>query len=274
MSGENPDYFSLVQDKLRKREFKNYINYVEKVCKLSLKMKILPHLNIGALSYEELKQLKAFTASMGLMLESTNPKLSEKGNVHEFSPGKIPSIRIKHIENAGKLKIPFTTGILIGIGEDIEDRIRDLILINNLNKKYNHIQEVIIQNFTEKENIPYKPRKRIKVNDLLKIIGIARIIFKNDISIQIPPNLTERYIEKFLDLGIDDLGGISPFSIDYINPEKDWPNIDYLRSQLEKAGYFLRERLPVYDKFLDKPDFIMKEVLDIIKEIYNSSKFI
>jgi FO synthase subunit 1 len=273
MSGEKPGDYSIVQKELKKRNYINYIDYVNDICKLTLKNKILPHLNIGILTYDELKRLKDNTVSMGLMLESSSQKLMERGCVHESSPGKAPKIRIKHIKEAGKLKIPFTTGLLIGIGESLDDRIKDLLLIKELNDQYNHIQEVIIQNFKEKKNVVYSPQKKIQMKDLLKIVGIARVIFKNQISIQIPPNLTENLIE-FFRMGVNDLGGISPFSVDYINPEKKWPQVSYLQSLCRKNGYILKERLAVYRKFLNRSKFINKKVLNLIKEIYNSSKFI
>ncbi|MEJ2249724.1 MAG: 7,8-didemethyl-8-hydroxy-5-deazariboflavin synthase subunit CofG [Candidatus Lokiarchaeota archaeon] len=274
MSGERPESFHIVKNRLNISGYENYIDFIENVCNITLNSYILPHINVGVLSYDEMNRLKSCSASMGLMLESTSPRLMEKGNVHEFSPGKVPNLRITHIEEAGKLKIPFTTGLLIGIGETFYDRIKDLLLIKELHRKYNHIQEVIIQNFAYKDRISYKPTQEINVRSLLKIVGLARIIFENEISIQIPPNLTEGFIGDFIEVGVNDLGGISPFSIDYINPEKRWPQIDYIKRKCKQIGYKLKERLPIYQKYIENTEFVNKNVLKIIKEIYNSSKFI
>jgi FO synthase subunit 1 len=267
MSGERPESFHEVLIELENRNCINFIEFVQGICKNLLNYKILPHTNLGYLTYEEIKSLKSYIASMGLMLESSSMKLFEKGEVHECSPGKIPKKRIEHITNAGKLKIPFTTGLLLGIGESIEDIISDLFLIKEMNDKYGHIQEVIIQNFISKKNIPYQPKKLITVEDMLKIVGIARIIFENGIAIQVPPNLIAGFERKFIDMGIDDFGGISPFTLDYINPENKWPQIDYLSEICKDKGYELKERLPIYNKFIKKEGFCPENIKKVIYNI-------
>lgn len=264
MSGEKPDTFQEVKDKLSETSCNDYIEFVKDICSYLLDLKILPHTNIGFLTYNELKALKNFNASMGLMLESTNRGLLEKGGVHELSPSKTPEKRIEHIENAGKLKIPFTTGLLLGIGETFEDRINDLYLIKDLNDQYGHIQEVIIQNFVEKEGIPYKPKIPITVEETLKIAGIAKLIFKNEIAVQVPPNLIEGYEKEALEIGVDDFGGISPFTLDHINPEHFWPQIDHLTKICKQNGFVLKERLPIYDKFINKSEFTSENIKKII----------
>lgn len=268
VSGEKPDDFPIVRKKLKERGYENYLEFVVHVCKKLLKSSILPHTNIGNLSFKELELLKEYNASMGLMLESTSSKLMKKGKVHFNSPSKFPNNRLNHIENAGRLKIPFTTGLLIGIGENFKDRIKDLILIRELNEKYGHIQEVIIQNFVFKEGINYKPKKPINIKDMLKLVGIARIIFQNEIAIQVPPNLINGHERNFLEMGIDDFGGISPLTLDYINPDKSWPQIKHLENICLENGYFLKERLPIYDKFIKKEGFVsetIKKTLDVFK---------
>jgi FO synthase subunit 1 len=214
-----------------------------------------------------LKKLKEYNASMGLMLESTSLKLLNKGKTHEFSPSKAPSIRLNHIKNAGKLKIPFTTGLLIGIGESFEDRIKDILIIKKIYKEYKHIQEVILQNFTYKEAIPYRPKNPSSVKDLLRITLIAKMIFNNEIPIQVPPNLIKGYEREFLEAGIDDFGGISPFSKDFINPEHLWPQIKELSKTCQRYGFHLKERLPVYDKFIKKQGFISENIKKKIHDI-------
>ncbi len=267
MSGELPGNFIEVKKELEKRGYSDFILYVIEICKYLLEFNVLPHTNLGFLTYDEMKKLKEINASMGLMLESTSMRLFEKGKVHEHSPGKLPAKRIEHISNAGKLKIPFTTGLLIGIGETIEDIIKDLHLIKKIHNKYGHIQEVIIQNFVNKQGIPYQPKKPISIEKMLKITGIARIIFENEIAIQVPPNLIKGFEKHFIDIGIDDFGGISPITLDYINPEKKWPQIDDLKKICIDNGYFLKERLPIYDKFINKEGFCSENIKKIIDNI-------
>ena len=267
MSGERPGSFLEVQNELENRNCLDFIEFVKDICTYLLDFKILPHTNLGYLNYDEIKNLKKYNASMGLMLESTSMKLFEKGEVHEHSPGKLPKKRVEHINNAGKLKIPFTTGLLLGIGETIEDIIGDLFLIKEINKEYGHIQEVIIQNFINKQNIPYQPKKPITIEEMLKIVGFARIIFENDIAIQVPPNLIAGFESEFIDMGVDDFGGISPFTLDYINPENIWPQIDDLNKICKDKGYILKERLPIYNKFINKEGFCSENIKKIIDDI-------
>lgn len=273
MSGEKPDKFKEVKDELKKRNCNDFIEFVNEISSYLLDFNILPHTNIGILTFKELKQLKNYNASMGLMLESTSMKLFEKGGVHEQSPGKIPENRIGHIVNAGKLKIPFTTGLLLGIGESLDDRIKDLYLIKKIHDSYGHIQEVIIQNFVDKPGIPYRPRTTIKIEDILRVVGIAKIIFKNNISIQVPPNLISGHEKEFIEMGIDDFGGISPFTLDYINPENQWPHIDELKNICESNGYFLKERLPIYEKFIERNGFCPESIKKTIDNININNGF-
>jgi FO synthase subunit 1 len=267
MSGERPGSFLEVKRELEKTNCMDFIEYVKEICTYLLEFNILPHTNLGYLTYDELNHLKQFNASMGLMLESTSMNLFKKREVHEFSPGKTPLKRIEHIKNAGKLKIPFTTGLLVGIGETFKDIIVDLHLIKEIHNKYGHIQEVIIQNFVYKKGIPYQPKKHISIEDLLKITGIARIIFENEIAIQIPPNLITGFEKDFIDMGINDFGGISPFTMDYINPGNPWPKIIDLDKLCKAKGYYLKERLPIYDKFIRKEGFCSENIKKVTDKI-------
>ena len=267
MSGENPGKFEIVQKKLKEMNFDRFIDFIVHISSLLLDNDILPHTNIGVLPYEELKELKKFNASMGLMLESTSQKLFQQGGVHEYSPSKAPSIRINHIKNAGKLKIPFTTGLLIGIGEKFKDRVNALYTLKEIHNQFGHIQEVILQNFVYKKGIPYLPDKHLKIEELLKITGVARLIFGNEIPIQVPPNLIKGYEKDFLELGIDDFGGISPLTIDYINPSKPWPMIEELDQICSRSGFHLKERLPIYDKFINKEGFISENIKKKLQSI-------
>ncbi|MFX0023204.1 MAG: 7,8-didemethyl-8-hydroxy-5-deazariboflavin synthase subunit CofG [Candidatus Hermodarchaeota archaeon] len=267
MSGERSGSFYEVKKELEKLNYSDLMEYLKEICTYLLDFQILPHINLGFLTYNEMKELKNFTSSMGLMLESTCMDLFNKGKVHEHSIGKLPEKRIEHITNAGKLKIPFTTGLLVGIGEHFEDIISDLLLIKSIHDKYNHIQEVIIQNFVKKDGIPYQPKNLISFQDMLKITGIARIIFKNDIAIQVPPNLITGLEKKFIEMGIDDFGGISPFTIDYINPDNQWPQIDKLLKICKDNDYNLKERLPVYDKYIRKESFCPENIKKVINNM-------
>jgi FO synthase subunit 1 len=267
MSGERPGNFIEVKSELEKLKYSDFIDYVKDICKNLLEFKILPHTNLGFLTYDEMRKLKKFNASMGLMLESSNMNLFNKGRVHENSIGKLPEKRIEHIINAGKLKIPFTTGLLLGIGENFEDIINDLYLIKEIHSKYGHIQEVIIQNFVKKDGIPYQPKTTINFQQMLKITAFARIIFNNDIAIQIPPNLISGFEKEFIDMGIDDFGGISPITLDHINPENKWPQIDKLYEICRDCGYSLKERLPIYDKFIRKEGFCSENIKKVIDNI-------
>jgi len=270
MSGEAPDNFKVVQKELKRRNYRDFFQFVRNLSESLLDVNILPHTNIGVLSFAQLKSLKDFNASMGLMIESTCESLSNPGGVHENSPGKTPENRIRHITNAGKLKIPFTTGLLLGIGEKFQDRVNDLLLIKELHHKYGHIQEVIIQNFTEKIGIQYRPNKPISIEETLKTAGIAKLILGNDIAIQVPPNLIQNYEKEALEMGIDDFGGISPFTLDYINPKHAWPKIDFLDKICESNGYKLMERLPIYKKYINKKGFYSEKIKKTINKINNN----
>lgn len=267
LSGERPDSYQEIKDELKNRKCDNFIQFVIDICSYLLDFNLLPHSNLGILNYDELKKLKQYNASMGLMLESTNMDLFKKGGVHEFSPGKSPEKRIKHLNDAGKLKIPFTTGLLLGIGENLEDRIKDLLIIRDIHERYGHIQEVIIQNFEYKLGINYNPTKQISIQEILKLVGIARLIFENEIAIQVPPNLIFGFEKDFIDMGVKDFGGVSPFTIDYINPEKPWPQIDKLKNICKSQKYLLKERLPIYGKFLKKKGFCSETIKKRIDNI-------
>jgi len=267
MSGEAPDNFKVVQKELKKRDYSDFFQFVRNLSERLLNLSLLPHTNIGVLSFAQLKSLKEFNASMGLMIESTCESLSNSGGVHENSPSKTPENRIRHIVNAGKLKIPFTTGLLLGIGEKFQDRVNDLLLIKELHHKYGHIQEVIIQNFTEKRGIQYRPKKPITIEETLKTAGIAKLILGNEIAIQVPPNLIQNYEKKALEMGVDDFGGISPFTLDYINPNHTWPKIEYLEKICESNGFELKERLPIYKKYINKKGFCSESIKKAINNI-------
>ena len=229
--------------------YESMTDYLYDMCKLVIeKTSLLPHVNAGTLSEYELKKLKNVSASMGMMLETTSKRLNKKGEAHYACPDKVPIQRIRTLVAAGSLKVPFTTGILIGIGETFDERIEALLLLEKINNRYGHIQEVIIQNFQRKPNIAMAEHPEPSLNDMLQTIALARIILSPSISIQAPPNLEQEHIE-YIDAGINDWGGISPVTKDFINPQHPWPNIDALATMVRNAGFELGERLTVYPKF-------------------------
>jgi FO synthase subunit 1 len=249
--GERPEEFNEVKTALDDLGFQNMIEYLYFICDETLKNTgLLPHSNPGVLKKSELRSLREVNASMGLMLETTSKRLM-KTIVHKKSPGKDPDLRIKTIENAGKLKIPFTTGLLIGIGETIEERVDSLFEIKRLNDKYGHIQEIIIQNFKPKPGIPMESWKEPSLIEMIKMVAVTRLLFPH-IGVQVPPNLNKRNAQVFLLAGADDWGGVSPITKDYVNPEAPWPEVDDLRKMTEEMGLFLNERLPVYPDFINE----------------------
>jgi FO synthase len=210
---------------------------------------LLPHLNPGNLSPEELEDLKSVSPSMGIMLESASERLCEKGMPHYGSPDKIPEVRLQTLRNAGIAKIPFTTGILIGIGETRLERIESLLKIREIQQQYQHIQEIIIQNFRAKPETKMVNAAEPDLNELLWTIGIARIIFGPEMSVQAPPNLSPGVLSKIVKSGINDWGGVSPVTPDFVNPEAPWPHLSDLAEQTYAAGKHLDERLTIYPKF-------------------------
>jgi FO synthase subunit 1 len=232
------------------------------LCKLSISFGLLPHSNPGILKRSEFEKLKPYNASMGLMLETT---ASVKG--HEGCAGKIPETRIRTIEYAGQLKIPFTTGILVGIGETWEDRVRSLHKIKELHEKFGHIQEVIIQNFIPKPETLMASYNGPGIEEMKQTVSMARHLLPADIAIQVSPNLISP--RELINCGASDLGGISPETIDYINPESPWPNLLELRSMVDVP---LRERMPIYPEYVKK-GWYGKELKSLITSLSDAEGF-
>ncbi len=216
---------------------------------------LLPHPNAGVLSRREMQELKEVSASMGLMLESVAERLCEPGGPHANAPDKRPAARLAMIRKAGELGIPFTTGILIGIGENATERIDALLAIRDLHDRYGHIQEIIVQNFRAKEDTPMAAAGEPGLVELMTACAIARLVMGPAMSVQAPPNLSADYGPLLLS-GINDWGGISPLTPDFINPEAPWPAIDQLERLCADAGYRLRERLTIYPEYIDRPGFV------------------
>src|ERR1019366_5458873 len=210
--------------------------------------RLLPHANSGLLSANWIERLRQSNPSLGLMLESTSTDLAA-AHPPDRTPDKLPALRLKVIKDAGRLGVPFTTGILIGIGETMEDRVESLLAIKRLHQRYGHVQEVIVQNFRVKSRIPMAAWPQPDTGDMLRTLAVARLLLRN-MNIQAPPNLTENGYEKLLDGGINDWGGVSPLTPDYINPEAPWPHLLDLQRRTEAAGQRLKQRLPVYPEFI------------------------
>ncbi len=249
--GDKPELvFPEMRATLRHLGYKSTLHYLEAMCELVLReTALLPHPNPGLLSGEWVERLAAVSPSMGLMLETTNTSLLASGAAHDNAPDKVPAKRLRTIEEAGRRKVPFTTGILIGIGESAEDRVDALLAIGALHRRYGHIQEVIIQNFRTKPEIPMQASPEPTQGDMMRSIAVARLLMP-DMNIQAPPNLSDPYYDHFLDAGINDWGGISPLTPDFINPERPWPHLEELRLRTEAKGLKLRQRLPVYPEFV------------------------
>jgi len=269
--GEKPEEkYPEVLDKLNEiGDFNSLHEYHMHVCKMILDEGLLPHSNPGLLTFDELKDLKGVNASMGLMLESSSNKLCKNGSPHEKSPSKNPQKRLEMIENAGRLKIPFTTGILIGIGENFTERVESLLAIRDLHERYGHIQEIIIQNFHPKMETRMVNTRPLSINEIIKTIYCARLIFKDSLSIQVPPNLNVHHLDILLFSGINDLGGISPVTLDEINPEMKWPQIQKLEELCNNYGVTLKERLPVYPRFISS-EFLSQKVLKNVQRLLNN----
>ena len=249
--GDKPELlFPEMRDTLRHLGYKSTLHYLEAMCELVLReTSLLPHPNPGQLSAEWIARVAAVSPSMGLMLETTNSSLLAPGAAHDSAPDKVPAKRLRTIEDAGKQQVPFTTGLLIGIGETLQDRVDTLLAIRDLHDRYGHIQEVIVQNFRAKPAIPMAHVPEPSQGEMLRAVAVARLLMPH-VNIQAPPNLNAPYYEGLVDAGINDWGGISPLTPDYINPEKPWPHVEQLRLRTEAKGSQLRQRLPVYPEFL------------------------
>ena len=256
--GDQPErVFPAAKEFLKKLGFDRTLEYLAAMCEMVLeKSGLLPHSNPGLMGEDDLRRLRETNASVGLMLESASPRLLRAGGPHWKAPDKVPSLRIRTIENAGRLSMAFTTGILIGIGETPEERVDALLAIQAVNKQYGHIQEVIVQPFRAKPDIRMARAPEPSTEELERTIAVARLIFGGDMNIQSPPNLLAEDYPDLLKAGINDWGGISPVTKDFINPEAAWPQISALSARSAGAGFVLRERLAIYPEFSSRPEFV------------------
>jgi 7,8-didemethyl-8-hydroxy-5-deazariboflavin synthase CofG subunit len=256
--GDRPEArFAEHREFLKARGHRTTLSYLREVCATTLaESTLLPHVNPGLMAERDLAALREVSVSMGIMLETTSERLLASGGAHHGAPDKVPAKRLRTIELAGKLAIPFTTGILIGIGETPRERVDALVAIRDLHERYGHVQEVIVQNFRAKPFIPMKDAPEPTLEDLLRALAVARLVLPSDVALQAPPNLSPRVYPQLLAAGLNDWGGISPLTPDHINPEKPWPGLVELRRATETAGFRFRERLAVYPAFATRAEFV------------------
>lgn len=235
---------------------------------------LLPHANPGLMTERDLASLREVNVSMGIMLESTSERLLAPGAAHDRAPDKVPRRRLKTIARAGALGIPFTTGILIGIGETHAERVDSLLSIRELHERHGHIQEVIIQNFRAKPTIPMRGWPEPGALDLLRTVAVARLLLGPSMNIQAPPNLSADGYDRLPAAGLNDWGGISPLTPDHINPERPWPGLAELRRRTTAAGHELRERLAVYPEYTTREAFLDERLRPRVAKLVDAEGFV
>jgi FO synthase subunit 1 len=261
--GEYPEEISEYREWLKELGYSSTLEYLLFLCETAIGLGIIPHTNAGIMTRSELKALKPLNASMGLMLESTAIL-----DAHKECPGKLPELRLNTIREAGKLQIPYTTGLLIGIGENRNDRIESLEAIADLHREYGHIQEVIIQNFAPKSGTPMENLPAPSIEEMIDTICLARQVLPSDIVIQVAPNLIDP--KALIAKGVTDLGGISPLTIDWINPEAEWPDVKDLQDKLKPI--LLRERLPIYPQYVKK-EWYSNRISGLIEQLSDTDGY-
>src|SRR6266478_5849064 len=273
--GDQPErIFPEAREFLQRQGFARTLDYTAAMCEMVLERTgLLPHANPGVMDRPALERLRESNASVGLMLENVSVRLMRDGLAHFEAPDKVPALRLRTIEEAGKMSIAFTTGILIGIGETFEERLDSLFAIRALQEKYGHIQEVIVQNFRAKPDIPMAHHPEPSMEDMLRTIAIARLILGPHMNLQAPPNLSYTDFPRLLEGGINDWGGISPVTKDFINPEAAWPQIAKLRAETEARGFTLRERLALYPEFVRREEFLSPRVRDRVGALSGADGF-
>ncbi len=266
VTGEKPEErYQEAREWLKENGFKSTAEYLIHASELALESELFPHTNAGNLNFGEMKELKKTNVSMGVMLENVSERLTERGMPHYLAASKRPKARLEVLENSGKLGIPMTTGILVGIGETIEEIIDSIFAIKQLHQKYGNIQEVILQNFQPKPDTIMKDSPSADESYFKIIVALSRIIMPK-MNIQIPPNLSPKSYQSFLTIGINDWGGISPLTPDFVNPEFSWPEINKVEEDSKNAGFELKCRFPIYPEFFS---FISKELRNKMANIEN-----
>lgn len=269
VTGERPEQkYSEARDWLRENGFSTTVEYLTHASEMALSEGLFPHTNAGNLTKNEMLELKKTNVSLGLMLENSSQRLSDPEMPHQFAPSKNPKVRIRVLENAGELKIPITTGLLVGIGESPYELIDSIYAIKEIHRKYQNVQEVILQNFHPKQDTPMKNNSTPKETYFKTVVALTRIIMP-EMNIQIPPNLSPFSYSSFLSTGINDWGGISPVTSDYVNPEFPWPKINEVQNNCAAAGFDLRARFPVYPEFFSLVETNLREKMIEIADSEN-----
>ena len=268
VTGERPEQkYQEAKTWLKENGFSSTAEYLVHASEIVLKEGLFPHTNAGNLTKSEMNELKKTNVSLGLMLENSSERLCEDGMPHQFAPSKNPKARLRVLEDAGEIGIPMTTGILIGIGETPFEIIDSVFAIKKTHERFGHIQEIILQNFQPKPDTVMKSFPSAEGTYFKNMVALARIIMPK-MNIQIPPNLSPNSYADFLSVGINDWGGISPLTPDYVNPEFSWPSIDTVEKNSSNAGFELKARLPVYPEFIS---FVNQNLKEKISEVVDFS---
>lgn len=271
VTGERPEErYDSARKWLKNNGFSSTAEYLVHCSEIALQNGLFPHTNAGNLTKNEMKDLSKTNPSMGLMLENSSERLTEKNMPHQFAPSKKPKERLRILENAGDLGIPMTTGILVGIGETENEIIESIFAIKKIQDRFGNIQEVILQNFQPKADTIMSDFPPSDENYFKRIVALTRVIMP-DMNIQIPPNLSPKSYQSFLSVGINDWGGISPLTLDYVNPEFLWPRIQNVEKNCQEAGFELKARFPVYPEFFS---FVDSSIRDKMSEIQDKDGFV
>ena len=266
VTGENPEQkYQEARTWLKTNGFSSTAEYLIHVSELALSKGLFPHTNAGNLTKEQMRELQKTNPSMGLMLENVSERLTQKGMPHYLASSKKPKARLQVLQNAGELGLPMTTGLLVGIGETPYEIIESIFAIKNLNDKYSNIQEVILQNFHPKPDTLMNNFPSAEENYFKIVVALTRIILP-EMNIQIPPNLSPKSYQSFLSVGINDWGGVSPLTPDYVNPEFSWPEIKKIEENSKKAGFKLRCRFPTYPEFFSFLNSELKEKISTLED--------
>jgi FO synthase len=266
--GDKPEKaFREYRDTLASLGQTSTVEYLHWAGTIALGHGLLPHTNAGLLTEADMTRLKEVNVSLGLMLECASPRLSEPGMPHHRAPDKRPDKRLAMIDAAGRLRIPFTTGILVGIGETGRERVESLLAIRDAHRKHGHIQEVIVQNFRAVPGVPMEHAPEPDDDEVTLAVAMARLILDDDVSLQAPPNLNPTSVEALLASGLNDFGGISPVTPDYINPGHPWPHVDALGERCARAGFALRPRASIYERYVDRAGFLDPRLVAPTREV-------
>ncbi len=271
VTGERPEQkYSEARTWLKENGFSSTAEYLVHASEITLNEGLFPHTNAGNLTKSEINDLKKTNVSMGLMLENSSERLTEKDMPHFLAPSKNPKARLRVLESAGELRMPMTTGLLVGIGETPHEIVDSIFEIKKLHQRYGHIQEVILQNFQPKPDTRMHQTPSAEEDYFKTIVALTRVAMPQ-MNIQIPPNLSPNSYQSFLQIGINDWGGISPLTLDHVNPEFGWPEIEFVKKNTESAGFTLKARFPVYPEFMS---MVEPQIYEKMSQIMDEDGFV